>query len=402
MRALLRLFEYLTLSALALLFLAPVVMMIVGSLKADARVLVEAGAFAAFFSADASLQNYADVFARSDFLRFLGNSLLITGSTVVAGQIVNDLPPQRRNVAMVFQNYALYPHMTVHQNLAFPLRMQKLSRAEIDRRVEQTAALLNLSPLLSRRPRALSGGQRQRVAMGRAIIREAALFLMDEPLSNLDARLRVQIRTEIAALQARLGMTILYVTHDQTEAMTLGRRVAVMRDGRLQQVVPPHELYSAPANIFVAGFIGSPGMNILRAGLTQRGGVRYLRLGAQSLRLTQAVIERHAGLADYAGDQRLVGIRPESLAPVTRAGDDCFSVSVAASEALGHETLLHTRGDVTTVATDTPPGRTGESQPHLVAACPGHCPRQRGERLHLRPDPERLHLFGLDGVALHG
>jgi len=323
------------------------------------------------------------------------------GTIRIGGRMVNDLPPQRRNVAMVFQNYALYPHMTVRQNLAFPLKMHKLPRAEIDRRVTETATMLDLSSLLERRPRALSGGQRQRVAMGRAIIRDADLFLMDEPLSNLDARLRAQIRTDIAALQARLGITMLYVTHDQTEAMTLGQRVAVMRSGRLQQVAPPHHLYASPVNVFVAGFIGSPGMNILRAELEKPGEQGLLRMGGQRLPLSEAVRGRHPGLANYSGGELLVGIRPEHLALVDRAEPGALTVSVHAAEPLGHETILYTDGTVECIATDTlDPGVTTPPQTHLISVLPGHHPMVRGEVLHLRPDPDRLHLFDLHGETL--
>jgi multiple sugar transport system ATP-binding protein len=224
---------------------------------------------------------------------------------------------------------------------------------------------------------------------------------MDEPLSNLDAKLRGQIRTDIAALQARLGITMLYVTHDQTEAMTLGRRVAVMRRGRLQQVAPPHELYTSPANVFVAGFIGSPGMNVLRAALEQEGDVRYLRLGGQCLPLARAVIERHSGLTTYPGEELLVGIRPEHLAPVDSTEARTLSVTVSAAESLGHETIAYTSSEVQTITTDAPdPGATSAPQPPLVCILPGHHPIAPGEVLHLRPDPEQLHLFHLHGQVL--
>ena len=339
---------------------------------------------------------------KSTVLRMLaGLEAVDEGSIRIGGRTVNDLPPQKRKVAMVFQNYALYPHMTVRQNLAYPLKMHKRPRAEIERRVRETAAMLDLSDLLERRPQALSGGQRQRVAMGRAIIRDAELFLMDEPLSNLDARLRGQIRTDIAALQARLGITMLYVTHDQTEAMTLGRRVAVMRQGRLQQVAPPQALYSAPANVFVAGFIGSPGMNVLYASLERDGDAPHLRLGGTRLPLGRAIIERHAGLGGYAGTELLVGIRPEHLALVDSADAGTLSVSAKATESLGHETLLYADGEVRTIATDGPdPAAASTPRPSLVSILPGHHPIAPGEVLHLRPDPGRLHLFDLRGNAL--
>ncbi len=339
---------------------------------------------------------------KSTALRMVAGLESITeGSIRIGGRVVNDLPPQQRNVAMVFQNYALYPHMTVRKNLAFPLRMKKLATAEIHRRVEETAAMLDLTSLLERRPRALSGGQRQRVAMGRAIIREADVFLMDEPLSNLDAKLRGQIRTDIAALQARLGITTLYVTHDQTEAMTLGQRVAVMWKGRLQQVAPPHALYTSPANIFVAGFIGSPGMNILRATLEEEGGERFLRLAGQRLPLTGMVIERHHGLAGYTAPDLLVGIRPEHLTLTDGAGPGILTGTVHLAESLGHETLVHLDGEMETLAPDAPePTEATGTQPRMIAVLPGYHPVSRGGILHLRPDPERLHLFDSSGDAL--
>jgi len=339
---------------------------------------------------------------KSTVLRMVAGLELVTeGSIHIGGRIVNDLPPQQRNVAMVFQNYALYPHMTVRQNLAFPLKMKKLAAVEVERRVAETAAMLDLTSLLARRPRALSGGQRQRVAMGRAIIREADVFLMDEPLSNLDAGLRGQIRSDIAALQARLGITTLYVTHDQTEAMTLGQRVAVMRKGRLQQVAPPHALYTSPANIFVAGFIGSPAMNILRATLEEEGGERFLRLDGQRLPLTGAVIQRHHGLAGHTGRELLVGIRPEDLALTDSAGPGALTLTLHTAESLGHETLVHLDGEVETLAPEAPePAKATGAQPRMIAVLPGHHPISRGEILHLRPDPGRLHLFDRGGVSL--
>jgi len=336
---------------------------------------------------------------KSTVLRMVAGLESATDGTIrIGGRIVNDLPPQQRKVAMVFQNYALYPHMTVRQNLAFPLKMQKLAAAEIDRRVRETAAMLDLTALLERRPKALSGGQRQRVAMGRAIIRDADIFLMDEPLSNLDAQLRGQIRTDIAALQVRLGITTLYVTHDQTEAMTLGQRVAVMRKGRLQQVAPPHELYTSPANIFVAGFIGSPGMNILRAVLEQEDDERFLRLDGQRLPLTRTVIERHHGLANHTGHELLVGIRPEHLALADSAGPGTLTVATHSAESLGHETIVYVDGEVDTAAPEA--AETAESQTRLITVLPGHHPLSRGEILHLRPDPDRLHLFDSSGNTL--
>lgn len=341
---------------------------------------------------------------KSTALRMIAGLESITdGSIRIGERIVNDVPPQQRNVAMVFQNYALYPHMTVRQNLDFPLRMQKLSRGEIERRVQEIATMLDLGDLLQRRPKALSGGQRQRVAMGRAVIRDADVFLMDEPLSNLDAKLRTQIRTDIAALQRRLGITTLYVTHDQTEAMTLGQRVAVMRAGKLQQVAPPQELYAAPTNIFVAGFIGSPGMNIVRADLKREGGDYYLQLGQQRLPLTQAVLERHRNLVDHSNNELIVGIRPEHFALTNNNEAGTLTVTAHAVESLGHETILHADIDAVMIPSDSgepADAKITEQQPRLVSVLPGHHPIVRGETLQLRLDLDRLHLFDLNGDAL--
>jgi len=320
------------------------------------------------------------------------------GEIRIGGQVVNDLPPQRRNVAMVFQNYALYPHMSVRRNLEFPLRMQKLPKAEIARRVEETAQMLDLDELLERRPKALSGGQRQRVAMGRAIVRDAEVFLMDEPLSNLDARLRVQIRTEIAALQARLGVTTIYVTHDQVEAMTLGQRVAVMRGGRLQQVAPPRELYEHPANVFVAGFIGSPGMNVLRTRLSRTDGVLVLHLGDALVPLPESVLRNQPGVEEWAGRDLLAGVRPEAIALAEGEGDETLAATVRAVESLGHETILHCDSGIDNVATDSPELATAGTS--LVVVLPGHEAPRSGEALRLRIKGEGLRLFAPDGRAL--
>src|SRR5438067_13079411 len=233
------------------------------------------------------------------------------GEIRIGDRIVNDLAPRERDVAMVFQSYALYPHKTIYENLAFGLRMRKVPKAEQRRRVEEIARVLGLSDMLQRRPAQLSGGQRQRVAMGRAIVREPKAFLMDEPLSNLDAKLRVQMRAEIARIQQTLKVTTLYVTHDQVEAMTMGHRVAVMRDGVLQQVDKPQQLYDAPANLFVASFVGSPPMNLFEATVQQDG--TRLVLGDAHLELPSDVLAERPGLRSYAGRRLAVGIRPEEV-----------------------------------------------------------------------------------------
>jgi multiple sugar transport system ATP-binding protein len=263
------------------------------------------------------------------------------GEIRIGDRIVNALDPRQRDVAMVFQNYALYPHMTVFDNLAFPLRARHLPRDEVRTKVEQTARLLGLDGLLARKPRALSGGQRQRVAMGRAIVREPQVFLMDEPLSNLDAKLRTQMRSEIAGLQRELGVTTMYVTHDQVEAMTMGTRIALMRDGVLQQEGPPQQLYDEPDNLFVAAFIGSPAMNLLQGRIERDDGALHCMIGEQ--RLTVARTNGPAAaLAAHAGTDVAVGIRPEHLIDAVAAPADWPRLHgrIKFAELLGAERLL--------------------------------------------------------------
>ncbi len=235
-----------------------------------------------------------------------------SGELYIDGKLVNDVEPKDRDIAMVFQNYALYPHMTVYDNMAFGLKLRKVPKDEIDKKVREAAEILDLSALLDRKPKALSGGQRQRVAMGRAIVRKPKVFLMDEPLSNLDAKLRVQMRIEIAKLHQNLGTTIIYVTHDQTEAMTLGTRIVVMKAGIVQQVDTPQNLYEKPANLFVAGFMGSPQMNFLDATVKVNGSVASLELAGQSIELPAA---KSKALIDGGYDGKVVtfGIRPEEI-----------------------------------------------------------------------------------------
>src|SRR5262245_58501814 len=240
------------------------------------------------------------------------------GEVRIGDRVVNRVPARDRDVAMVFQSYALYPHLSVRDNIGFGLQLRKLPKNEINRRVEEAARILGLEDYLDRKPRNLSGGQRQRVAMGRAIVREPQAFLMDEPLSNLDAKLRVQMRAEIARIQRDLGVTTIYVTHDQTEAMTLGDRVAVMKKGELQQVAEPQVLYDHPVNLFVAGFIGSPAMNLVQGELTESGGDGLdLKLGSQTLRVDKAVFEARPDLRGYLGRPLAVGIRPEDMEDAT-------------------------------------------------------------------------------------
>ncbi len=320
---------------------------------------------------------------KSTLLRLLaGLDQATHGGLRINGELINHLPPQQRNVAMVFQDYALYPHMTVRGNLEFPLKMRNRPRPEIARQVAWAAELLSLGALLDRLPKQLSGGQRQRVAMGRALVREPAAFLMDEPLSNLDSRLRVQIRSELSELLDRLGATTLYVTHDQSEAMTLGDRVAVMNQGRLQQVAPPQALYERPANTFVAGFIGNPPMNLFPVRVTSAGDGGQLRLGEQTMPLP-------APMADRQWDGLLTaGLRPEHLC----LASDGLHATVSVTEYLGHETLLYAR-----ISGMDAPGST------LVTRLPGIQIFHPGDTVRLSLDPMQLHFFGGDGAALdHG
>ncbi len=315
-----------------------------------------------------------------------------SGEIVIGDTVVNNLDPVDRDIAMVFQNYALYPHMTVRKNIEFPLETQKVEKAERTRRVAEAAVLLGLEPLLERKPRQLSGGQRQRVAMGRAIVREPRAFLMDEPLSNLDAKLRVQMRAELVKLHQRLGVTTLYVTHDQVEAMTLGERVAVMNHGVVQQVDAPEILYAEPVNTFVASFIGSPAMNFLRVasdGATLNFGTHRLALPAP----VAARLRRSAG-------ELLVGLRPEHFALAAVDATDAIPATVEITEQLGSETLVYFRVDgVQAEAVGS------EADAELGSAFVARIdPRQRpaaGERIGIAVDLERAHFFDpADGTSL--
>jgi len=291
------------------------------------------------------------------------------GAVLIAGRDVSDDPPKRRDIAMVFQNYALYPYLSVAANIAFPLRMARVPRAERDRRVQEVAELLELVPFLERKPGQLSGGQRQRVAMGRAIIRKPRVFLMDEPLSNLDAQLRVQMRAEIAELQARLGVTTVYVTHDQAEAMTLGHRVAVLRDARLQQCDTPRALFDRPANTFVAAFVGSPAMNLCRLALAEDGSVAF---GGTRI----AVPARANGRSSL-----VVGVRPEAM---ELAGDG-LGAAVEAVEELGADAFLYCAAEIE------------GANVRLVARVDSRGAPERGAIVHLRPSAEyEPHVFDAD------
>ena len=326
----------------------------------------------------------------------VGLEEISSGELRVDGRLVNDVDPRDRNMAMVFQNYALYPHLSVRENIAFPLRMKKLPAEEIERRVAETAAILELGELLARKPGSLSGGQRQRVAMGRAIVREPVAFLLDEPLSNLDARLRTQMRAEIARLQRRLGTTTIYVTHDQTEAMTLGDRVAVMREGVIQQTGSPRELYERPRNLFVAGFMGSPAMNVLPA---------EFRDGRIRLPLPGVNLMPPAGMRLPPEPGHLIaGIRPEHFqlgepGVHTEGEPDDFEVKVEMAEWLGADLLVHFRieagvvPDLPALATGNGTSRRRNSACDLIARLNGDCHARAGDTLRLALKPDTLALF---------
>jgi ABC-type sugar transport system ATPase subunit len=315
---------------------------------------------------------------KSTLLRLLcGLEEVSAGTIAIDGLVVNDVPPARRGIAMVFQSYALYPHMSVAQNMGYALRLAGVERPEIERRVNAAAAVLRLDPLLARKPRELSGGQRQRVAIGRAIVREPKMFLFDEPLSNLDAALRVDMRTEIAALKARLGTTMVYVTHDQVEAMTLADKIVVMNAGRIEQVGSPLELYRRPANRFVATFIGSPRMNLLAGRVDGEGRVFLADGSALPLRLAHPAL----GPADV-----VVGVRPEHL----RLGHDTAAAALTGQarlvEHLGSDAYAHVAAQ----------GQEGL----VVARCGAESHPQRGESVRLELQATQLHVFGADGARL--
>jgi multiple sugar transport system ATP-binding protein len=317
-----------------------------------------------------------------------GLEQVTSGSIRIGGSSVNELDPVDRDVAMVFQNYALYPHMTARENIAFPLLIQRLAKVERGRRVSETAGLLGISDLLGRKPRELSGGQRQRVAMGRAIVRHPQAFLMDEPLSNLDAKLRVQMRAELVQLHRRLGVTTIYVTHDQTEAMTLGQRVAVLDRGVLQQVDTPQALYRHPANTFVAGFIGSPSMNFLRARLANGG----LELGRFHLELPERLRGRIAG----GGEDVLLGLRPEHFADARLAdvrGRPLVPATIEVTEQLGPETVAYFRIDG--VHAEEIGERPVELGGALAARLDPRTTVEPGDTVELVADLESAQLFDL-------
>jgi multiple sugar transport system ATP-binding protein len=348
-------------------------------------------------------------------LMVAGLEELTAGEIRIGDRVVNEVPPMDRDIAMVFQNYALYPHMSVYQNMAFGLKMRKVDKPEIDRRVRDAGRLLGLpSELLSKKPKHLSGGQRQRVAMGRAIVRQPAAFLMDEPLSNLDAALRVEMRAEISRLQRDLGVTTIYVTHDQTEAMTLGDLVACFREGHLQQVGPPQELYDNPANLFVAGFMGSPAMNLGEGVLErdERGSV-FVSFAGHRLRVADELIAARPAVADRRGSKVVVGIRPEDMEDATLGGEDVpegrrVPIVVELREAMGSETHLHFKlpgwspppglRAIRNEATAESPESNGRRQ-GLVARVSPRTRAREGDRLELTVDTTALHFFDLESGA---
>jgi multiple sugar transport system ATP-binding protein len=332
------------------------------------------------------------------------------GTISIGDRVVNDVSAKDRDIAMVFQTYALYPHMTVEENLAFGLRLRKMSKAEVTRKVLTAATTLGLDDLLQRKPRALSGGQRQRVAMGRAIVRDPSVFLMDEPLSNLDAKLRVQMRAEIHKLQRELGVTTIYVTHDQTEAMTMGDRIAVMRSGHLQQVDRPERVYERPANQFVAGFIGSPAMNMVTAQLTRSDGGLSVSFGQYRLAVDQELIAERPALRAFEGRNVILGIRPEDFEDAAfspeASPDRTLDTVSTLREALGSEVLVHFEV-AAAGATGADAGELmdplGDAGAVFVARIHPRTAAREGEKLRLDVNTKRLHFFDPEtGLAIDG
>jgi multiple sugar transport system ATP-binding protein len=340
----------------------------------------------------------------------------------IGDRVVNNVPSRDRDIAMVFQSYALYPHLTVYDNIAFGLKLRKEKKSEVDKRVREAADILGLEPFLKRKPRALSGGQRQRVAMGRAIVRRPQAFLMDEPLSNLDAKLRVQTRAEIAKLQNDLGTTTIYVTHDQVEAMTMGDRVAVMRKGELQQVASPQDLYDRPVNLFVGGFIGSPAMNMLEATLAKSNGGFAVEAGGQRLAIDQELLAAQPALSSYEGKKVVLGIRPEDLqdAAIDKdvPADRRLRGKVELIEALGSEIMAHftidappaLTEDVKELAQDVGDDRAVKeaaegSKQHttMVGRFDPRSKVKEGETAEVAVDTRGLHFFDPEtGLGIYG
>jgi multiple sugar transport system ATP-binding protein len=330
------------------------------------------------------------------------------GEIRIGDRIVNDLTPRDRDIAMVFQSYALYPHMTVADNLAFGLKLRKLPKNEVKERVQRAARILQIEEFLKRKPRALSGGQRQRVAMGRAIVREPQAFLMDEPLSNLDAKLRVQMRAEIHQLQRRLGVTTIYVTHDQVEAMTMGDRVAVMNAGHLQQVDTPQVLYDQPVNEFVAGFIGSPSINLVESELATSNGHLEVSLGEHKLAVDDKIARNRSSLGDYVGKKIILGIRPEDFEDTAiepdAPADRRIKVTAELTEPLGSEVLVHFGTEATAVVSSAAAADAGEDADirlgeedevttRLIARVSPKSHVALGQEVELAVDTTRLYFF---------
>jgi multiple sugar transport system ATP-binding protein len=344
------------------------------------------------------------------------------GNIRIGDRVVNAVPSKDRDIAMVFQNYALYPHMSVYDNMAFALKLRKVDKTEIERRVREVGETLGLTDFLKRKPRALSGGQRQRVAMGRAIVREPQAFLMDEPLSNLDAKLRVQMRAEIARLQRDLEATTLYVTHDQIEAMTMGDRVAVIRKGELQQVDAPQILYDHPVNLFVAGFIGSPAMNLVEASVSRSDGAISLEFGSHVLRVDDQCVTERPGLKAYEGKTVIVGIRPEDMEDASLVADAPRDRRISATadlrESLGSTVMMHftidapvvltedtkqLAGDVGTEALDSLHERAKQATSTFVAQLDPRTGVRKNDPVELVVNTGRLHFFDRDtGLGIYG
>jgi multiple sugar transport system ATP-binding protein len=351
-----------------------------------------------------------------------GLEAISEGALRIGDRVVNNVPARDRDIAMVFQSYALYPHLTVYENIAFGLRLRKTPKGEMDGRVREAAHVLGLTDFLDRKPRALSGGQRQRVAMGRAIVRQPQAYLMDEPLSNLDAKLRVHMRAEIASLQNELGVTTIYVTHDQVEAMTMGDRVAVMRKGELQQVAPPQTLYERPVNLFVGGFIGSPAMNLVEADVERQNGRLAVRIGDHALALSDELVAFRPALQSYVGKRLVVGIRPENLEDAAlepdMPDDQKLRGVVVLREPLGSEIVAHftvsappaLTEDVRELARDV--GREsavktavaeGENETVMVGRFGPRSRISSGETIDVAVETGALHFFDLEtSLGIYG
>jgi multiple sugar transport system ATP-binding protein len=333
---------------------------------------------------------------KSTALRMIaGLESITSGDLRIGDRVVNDVEPKDRDIAMVFQNYALYPHMSVYDNIGFALKLAKVPKTEIDERVRKAAEILELTNNLDRKPGQLSGGQRQRVAMGRAIVRQPAAFLMDEPLSNLDAKLRVQMRAEIAGLQRELGVTTFYVTHDQVEAMTMGDRVAVIKDGVLQQVDTPQRLYDHPANVFVGAFIGSPSMNLYEGVLTIIDDSGAIQLGSQTVPFPASVLEHRPALRNYDGKNVVVGVRPEDFedAELDKEGHPTITGPITLIEALGSEVMVHFTIDATRVDSGDPDAVEESGTTNAVGRFNPRSGLRMGDHATIAVSTENLHFF---------